>query len=104
MKFSPCIAFREKVKWDRVNVVPRRFSGRGMSANFGGNMKPQGKKVRGVEVYVRHQDITKEIIAICTASKPKDNCKGIFVAIPGEPKLMESDKFYGGWAMITGCN
>lgn len=65
-------------------------------------MKDQKRK--GIQVYVRHQDVTKEIIDICKVSKPKINCKGMFVAVPADPQLVQSDNFNGGWAMITGYN
>lgn len=66
--------------------------------------KPKANKCTGVKVYVRHQDVTKEIIEICTLTKPRENCKGMFTAIPADPQLLKSDGFNGGWAMITGNN
>lgn len=58
-----------------------------------------------MKVFVRHQDLTKDIINLCRITQPKVNCRGINVPIPADPMLTKSrDPFFGGYAMITGYN
>ena len=57
-----------------------------------------------MKVFVRHQDITKEIIELCKVSQPKQNCRGVHVPIPADPLLTKRQGFFGGYAMITGYN
>lgn len=67
-------------------------------------MKNDNRHCVGMKVFVRHQDVTKEIINLCNLTKPNENCRGIQVPIPSDPNLLKYDQFHGGWAMITGYN
>lgn len=62
-----------------------------------------GKPLKGVEVYVRVQDLTPEIIELCRITKPRQNGRGIQMPIPmcGDEQEKGNDL---GWAMITGVN
>lgn len=62
-----------------------------------------GEPLKGVEVYVRQQDLTPEIIELCKLTKPKQNGRGIQMPIPLSQEELNKGN-YLGWAMITGVN
>jgi hypothetical protein len=57
-----------------------------------------------MKVFVRHQDVTKEIVKLCVLTKPKAMFQGIRVLVPASKQLLKDEGFQGGWANITGLN